>query len=257
MSARAASAPATPRSDAPSRRREGPRPARRAGGRCGRCASARAIASRRSWPSGSTAAGADVRSASATISSASRASRLMRCSSRHCQGGRSMLSTNPDRDGRARPTAALSRTSSCSSGRVVWKTVARPLRARRCGGQRVTSSRRPRPGRSRRGGTRDAAEQRRLAGAVRADQAGERALGDRERDVVDGLDGAERLRYAGQLAGVRASGNGRHGSVVHGKLGHASRLAHLSNLVSDVELSVAGERAGQPRPRLAPTSSSS
>ena len=76
---------------------------------------------------------------SPTTSSARRASRRTRSSSRHCQGGRSMLSTKPDRERTWAPTAALSSTSSSLSGRVVWKTVASPRRALRCGGHRVTS----------------------------------------------------------------------------------------------------------------------
>jgi hypothetical protein len=47
----------------------------------------------------------------------------------------------------------------------------------------------------------DAAEQSRLSGAVRADQAGERAGVDSDRDVVDGLDRAERFRDPRNLAG--------------------------------------------------------
>ena len=46
----------------------------------------------------------------------------------------------------------------------------------------------------------DTPEQRRLPGAVRADQARQRATLDGQRDVVDRCDGAERLRDAADLA---------------------------------------------------------
>ena len=49
--------------------------------------------------------------------------------------------------------------------------------------------------------TGDASEQRRLPGAVRADQARQRPALDGQRDVVDRRDGAERLRDAADLAG--------------------------------------------------------
>ena len=78
-------------------------------------------------PSGRTAAGSEARPSSPTISSASRASFRTRCCSRHCQGGRSMLSTKPVRERTCAPTAALSSTSSSASGRVVWNTVAKPV----------------------------------------------------------------------------------------------------------------------------------
>ncbi len=48
--------------------------------------------------------------------------------------------------------------------------------------------------------TGNAAEESRLSGPVRADQAGQRAGGNVERDVVDGPDRTERLRDARELA---------------------------------------------------------
>ena len=99
----------------------------------GCCASARAMASSRSCPSGRTAAGSDARPSSPTVSRARRASSQTRFCSRRCQGGRSMLSTKPERERTCAPTAALSRTLSSLSGRVVWKTVASPCCARRWG----------------------------------------------------------------------------------------------------------------------------
>ncbi len=49
-----------------------------------------------------------------------------------------MLDTKPERERTCIPTAALSRTVRFPSGRVVWGTVARPRRARRCMGHCVT-----------------------------------------------------------------------------------------------------------------------
>ena len=67
--------------------------------------------------------------------------------------------------------------------------------ARRCGGQRVTSRPPPEPRRRPPDGTPNATEKSRLAGAVRSDQARQRARRDRERNVVDGPHRAERLAH--------------------------------------------------------------
>ena len=68
----------------------------------------------------------------------------------------------------------------------------------------------------------DAAEERRLPGAVRSDQAGERAGRDVERHVIDGPDRTEGLGNADDLAswlvtGLRCE---RDGSRRHGASGH-------------------------------------
>ena len=105
----------------------------------GRCASARATASSRSWPSGSDPAGSAARSSRPTSVSAACASSSIRRSSPHCQGTRSIASTKPVRVHEWHPTIAFPRTSRCASGGVVWNTVARPADARRCAVHRVTS----------------------------------------------------------------------------------------------------------------------
>ena len=56
--------------------------------------------------------------------------------------------------------------------------------------------------------SRDAPEERRLAGAVRSDETGQRAFDDVESDVVHSSDGTEHLRDAGELARKRRSSVG-------------------------------------------------
>ena len=110
-------------------------------------------------------------------------------------------------EGRSAATVRFSRTVRSSNSSVLCQVRARPRRARTCGGIPVRS----RPSSSTLPGVPDEAgdrvDERRLAGAVRADEADQLALRDLEIDVLDGVDSSEPHRQA------RRAQDGAHGGV--------------------------------------------
>ena len=123
----------------------------------------------------------------------SRRGRAARAARRRCAARVAGDAPTPSAD-----TSTFSRTESDRNGWLCWNVRARPCLPRRLALQRVmsrpSSSTDPAVGRSK---PRQQVDERRLAGAVRADQPDDLVAVELERDALHGLDAVERAREVG------------------------------------------------------------
>jgi hypothetical protein len=114
-------------------------------------------------------------------------------SSRHDGRGGTRRSTGFRPTGAAGTIIRFSRTVIEWNSCAIWKVRSSPLWNSSCGGRPVMSSPPIQTGPRSAAAPGDDVEKRGLAGAVRADQPGDRALGDLQRGAVDGAEAAEML----------------------------------------------------------------